>query len=77
MRNPLCLGVLAMLVGATIASGSQLVAFAAVAGAVTAHAWIVTIEEPLLTEQLGAAYVAYLQRVPRWIPRLRAVPDDV
>ena len=32
--------------------------------------WVVVrVEEPVLRERFGAAYVSYCQRVPRWVPR--------
>jgi protein-S-isoprenylcysteine O-methyltransferase Ste14 len=68
--------VLAALVGATMVTGSRVVAFVTVVGALVAHAFIVTIEEPRLSERLGAAYDAYLRRVPRWVPRLGGGPVD-
>ena len=76
MRNPLCLGVLAMLVGTTMATGSRVIAFATVVAALVAHAWVVLVEEPRLADRLGPAYEAYLRHVPRWIPRLDAVADE-
>ncbi len=47
---------------------------------VPASAWyysrIVAWEEQNLRAQLGAPYLSYLERVPRWWPRLRGPPGD-
>jgi protein-S-isoprenylcysteine O-methyltransferase Ste14 len=34
--------------------------------------FIVFYEEPTLQKVFGAQYLEYCQRVPRWIPRIRA-----
>src|SRR5262249_10154004 len=34
-------------------------------------------EETLLTERIGESYRRYMQRVPRWLPSLGAVPPGV
>ena len=68
MRNPLLLGSIIALLGAALATGSwPLALLAAIAGA-TAHVWVVRVEEPRLRARFGAAYAAYLERVPRWLP---------
>ena len=40
------------------------------------HVYVVFVEEPGLHRRFGEAYAAYVRRVPRWIPRLRA-PREV
>jgi protein-S-isoprenylcysteine O-methyltransferase Ste14 len=68
-RNPLLAGVVLVLCGLALATGSLRLALAAVGAAVVAHLWVVGVEEPRLRERFGAAYAEYLRRVPRWLPR--------
>jgi protein-S-isoprenylcysteine O-methyltransferase Ste14 len=69
VRNPMYLGVLATIAGQAIlrASGGLLIYLVLIALAF--HLRVVLYEEPALTRKFGAAYSAYLQRVPRWLPR--------
>lgn len=72
VRNPLYLG--NILLWAGFAVSSRLPALAPVVVAVLAleyHA-IVRWEERLLRSRIGAAYQTYTERVPRWIPLVRA-----
>ncbi len=72
VRNPLYLGNVLLWLG--FALSAQLLWLAPFIGlllGVEYHA-IVRWEERLLTARLGAPYVAYTGRVPRWIPLLRA-----
>jgi len=75
VRNPLYAGLLLMALGAALASASWVVAALALAGALAAHLWILWVEEPHLRQRFGPAYVAYLERVPRWVPRTSRVGD--
>ena len=45
-----------------------LVVYALVVAAIV-HTFVVVYEEPTLTDQFGASYVAYREQVRRWIPR--------
>lgn len=69
VRNPLLAGVLLGLAGTALALRSWSVGIAAAAAAAGAHLWVVRVEEPALRTRFGAAYDAYLRRVPRWVPR--------
>jgi len=69
VRNPLYAGLVLGLMGAAIAAASWPLAFAATGAAALAHAWVVRVEEPRLRARFGAAYDAYLRKVPRWVPR--------
>lgn len=71
MRNPLFAGLVIGLAGAALAARSWWLAVAAAAVVVAAHLWVVRVEEPALRARFGAAYVAYVRRVPRWLPRRR------
>jgi protein-S-isoprenylcysteine O-methyltransferase Ste14 len=72
VRNPMYLSV------TTIILGEALVARSAALGAywaiwfVGANLFVIGYEEPTLRQQFGTEYDAYIQRVPRWIPRFRS-----
>jgi protein-S-isoprenylcysteine O-methyltransferase Ste14 len=69
LRNPLLAGCLLALAAFGPCFGRLWPLAIAVAAAAGSHLWVVRIEEPLLRKRFGAAYEAYLRRVPRWIPR--------
>lgn len=75
VRNPMYLGVLALLAGwATLFGSWRLVAYAiVVAGAF--HVRVVRHEEPWLAARFGAGWERYRAHVPRWCPRLRPWQD--
>ena len=69
-RNPLLLGVVAILFGEAIAFRSRALAVYALAYWTLLHAFIVLREEPVLRAQFGERYASYCRRVPRWfVPR--------
>ena len=70
-RNPLYAGLVLALTGAALAAASWTLALVALVAGTGAHLWVVRLEEPRLGARFGAAYAEYLQRVPRWVPRLR------
>jgi len=70
-RNPLYAGLVLALAGAALAAASRTLALVALAAGAGAHLWVVRVEEPRLAARFGAAYGEYLQRVPRWVPRLK------
>ncbi len=70
-RNPMYVGVLAIVVGWAIGFRSSTLAFYAVCLAAAFHLRIVFAEEPLLARTHGAAWVEYRDRVPRWFFRRR------
>ena len=71
VRNPMISGVLAILVGETLAFWSgALLAWTAVVFAVNAI-YMPLVEEPDLRLRFGADYDCYRQNVRRWVPRLR------
>lgn len=70
VRNPLYIGNIALWVGFAVLAGlAWLAPFILVVLGSEYHA-IVRWEEGLLTARLGEAYVAYVTRVPRWIPKI-------
>jgi len=72
VRNPLYLGNVFLWLGFTLSA--RLVWLAPVVALVLAFEYhaIVGWEERLLESRLGAPYRAYVTRVPRWLPLLRA-----
>jgi len=71
VRNPMYVGVLLILLGHFLwFKTAWMIAYAAFAFLVV-HTFVTLYEEPTLKNKFGAAYERYLQKVPRWIPRLR------
>jgi protein-S-isoprenylcysteine O-methyltransferase Ste14 len=71
VRNPMYVGVLAMIVGeAALFADARLVAYALVVWA-GFHTFVLAYEEPALRRAFPDDYAAYTAVVPRWIPRLR------
>lgn len=72
VRNPMISGVIMILVGESLILGSgPLAAWCALVVGVN-MLYIPLLEEPQLEARFGAAYRAYKQHVPRWVPRRRA-----
>ena len=71
VRNPMYIGVLAIIVGQALWFGSSAVMIYVTAVAAAFHARVVVFEEPRLARSFGAAYADYCAYVPRWVPRLR------
>ncbi|RIK31112.1 MAG: isoprenylcysteine carboxyl methyltransferase [Anaerolineae bacterium] len=71
VRNPMYVGVTSILIGHFLWFGFwNLLIYAAVI-VLAFHSFVTLYEEPNLRQRFGAAYEAYCQRVPRWIPRLK------
>jgi protein-S-isoprenylcysteine O-methyltransferase Ste14 len=68
-RNPMYLGMVAILLGVAIGLGSTwaLLAPSMFMGLIQTR--FIRMEERILEEEFGAAYVAYRKRVGRWIGR--------
>jgi protein-S-isoprenylcysteine O-methyltransferase Ste14 len=71
VRNPMYVGVIALIAGQAIAFASLALALYAVLFAAVVTSFVRLYEEPALTQQHGAAYERYRAAVPAWIPRLR------
>lgn len=69
VRNPMYLGLVTALFGEALALHSAPVAVLALVIAAVVTAFVSRFEEPGLERKFGAEYVAYRQRVHRWIPR--------
>jgi protein-S-isoprenylcysteine O-methyltransferase Ste14 len=71
VRNPMISGVLAILVGETLAFRSgALLAWTSVVFVLNAI-YMPLVEEPGLRSRFGADYDRYCENVRRWVPRLR------
>ena len=71
VRNPIYVAVGIIYAAYFLWFGYWAILMVAALALVGAHAFIVLYEEPTLKRKFGAAYEAYLRRVPRWVPRLR------
>lgn len=71
VRNPLFAGCLVALTGTAVAAGSVAGAGGALLAAIACDTWVRRVEEPRLRARFGPAYRAYLDHVPRWMPRAR------
>jgi protein-S-isoprenylcysteine O-methyltransferase Ste14 len=68
-RNPMYLGVLAVILGwAVLFRALPLLLYAAAVGGIF-HLFTVFFEEPHLRKVFGSEYEAYCARVGRWVPR--------
>ena len=76
-RNPMYLGVLAVLAGLAMASRSPLLGVYLLSAAVAFHLRVVRNEEPAAERSFPDAWAHYRRAVPRWFPRLshRARPS--
>lgn len=66
-RNPMYVSVLMVLVGESLLFESTWLLGYAAAFALGFHSFVVLYEEPTLRRRMGAAYVQYCRKVPRWI----------
>ena len=71
VRNPIYLGGFGVLLGLSWWRASPTLMVAALLFLPGMHVMVTRLEEPATRARLGAAYQDYLQRVPRWLPRLR------
>ena len=70
VRNPIYLGVLAIVVGEALLLGQRALLVYAVAVWLVAAWFVRGYEEPALARRFGAQYEAYRRAVPAWWPRL-------
>lgn len=70
VRNPLYVGNFLLSLGLVVASGAEprIALPAYVVFFATQYFFIVRWEESVLREELGAPYLDFLRRVPRWLP---------
>jgi protein-S-isoprenylcysteine O-methyltransferase Ste14 len=70
VRNPMYVGVLAIILGNALILGNVAVFAYAALVALGFAAFVMGYEEPTLRRQFGADYERFCRNVPRWIPRL-------
>ena len=71
VRNPMYVGVLAMILGQTLLLGDVRLLEYGVAVWLGFHLFVVGYEEPALRRKFGAEYATFCANVRRWIPRLK------
>jgi len=69
VRNPMYLGMMALVVGQGLLFGSWPTLAYAAGMWLVFHLFVRLHEEPNLRRRFGPAYAAYCADVPRWIPR--------
>ncbi len=65
---------LAMLAGLSMASRSPILGVYLLGAAAGLHLWVVRREEPSWADRFGQRWEQYQATVPRWLPRLLALP---
>ena len=71
VRNPMYVGLLFLLVGWALITGSPLLGGYAIFFAIAFHLRVILYEEPRLKKQFPEDWATYSTAVPRWIPQLR------
>ncbi|HEY4943590.1 MAG TPA: isoprenylcysteine carboxylmethyltransferase family protein [Rhizomicrobium sp.] len=69
-RNPMYVGLIAVVFGEALLFGSRALLWEAAALALGFHMFVLAYEEPVLGHLFGAQYQTYRAHVPRWLPRL-------
>jgi protein-S-isoprenylcysteine O-methyltransferase Ste14 len=69
VRNPMYVGVLALIVGQALLLGREVLLVWAGGAAILFQLFVVFHEEPELRKRFGAEYDDYRRRVGRWLPR--------
>jgi len=70
MRNPMYVGVCAVLLGEVLVSDSKPLLVFLIGTWICMYLFVLLYEEPALSRKFGMSYEDYRRRVPRWIPRL-------
>lgn len=74
-RNPMYVGVVAILIGWTVLWGSRALAIYTLVVMAAVHVRVRVAEEPWAARHFGAEWQAYRARVPRWFVGPRASRD--
>ncbi len=74
-RNPMITGVLSVLLGESLMFHSTPILQWAGLFFLINIVYFVLLEEPMLADRFGDAYLKYKKNVPRWIPRLKPYRD--
>jgi protein-S-isoprenylcysteine O-methyltransferase Ste14 len=70
VRNPMYVGVLAIIMGHFLWFGYWYLLIYAVMIFSSFHIFVTFYEEPTLKRKFGSAYEEYVKKVPRWIPKI-------
>jgi len=70
-RHPMITGVTFALAGLTLIARSTGIAIELAVFVAANAIYLPLVEEPALVRRFGEDYVRYMERVPRWLPRLR------
>jgi protein-S-isoprenylcysteine O-methyltransferase Ste14 len=70
VRNPMYVGVLLVIVGWTVFFWSSAILIYGLGVGMLVHVFVVLVEEPMLEQQFGQAYMSYREAVGRWLPRM-------
>jgi protein-S-isoprenylcysteine O-methyltransferase Ste14 len=71
VRNPMYLAVVTAIIGQALLLGQPVLLWYAAVVALLQAGFVKFYEEPQLRQRYGAAYDAYREAVPAWLPRLR------
>jgi protein-S-isoprenylcysteine O-methyltransferase Ste14 len=71
VRNPMYVGILAMLLGYFLWFGYWNLLLYAIIVFIAFHTFVAYYEEPTLKRKFGTAYEDYCRQVPRWMPRFK------
>ena len=71
VRNPMYVGVLAIIIGHFLWFGQWYLLLYAVIVFLAFNTFVTYYEEPTLKRKFGKSYEDYLNQVPRWIPRFK------
>ena len=71
VRNPMYFGVLLILIGHFLWFGFWWLLIYTAIAFIVVHLFVTFYEEPTLKRKFGAAYEDYLEKVPRWVPKIR------
>ena len=75
-RNPMYVGVIAIVIGWSVLLGSPLIAAYVFVITFAFQVRVITHEEPWLARQFGTNWAEYSARVGRWVPRLGRRASD-
>jgi protein-S-isoprenylcysteine O-methyltransferase Ste14 len=75
VRNPMYVAVVSLILGQALLFGNVAVLGYGLLIWLTVHIFVLTYEEPTLSESYGTQYDRYRANVRRWLPRLRPWTD--
>ncbi len=75
VRNPMYLSVTTIVLGEALLTQSRALVLYWAVWFLAANLFVLVYEEPTLRRRFGPSYEAYVQRVGRWLPKLRSRPS--